>query len=131
MMAKNINEQINIDEPEVHAKKLNLKMSEITKFLRKSDKEILVSLLLSQKSANIFHRFKIENFLQIHSSEWLNSSAYQKVKTIIKQLRIVNDSAERDVKFVEDYNNSIRLDLVLDRRSALTSIERRYINECI
>jgi len=109
MMAKNINEQINIDEPEVHAKKLNLKMSEITTFLSKPDKEILVSLL-SQKSANIFQRFKIENFLHIHPSEWFNSSAYQKGKTIIEQLRIVNDSAERGVKLVEDYNNSITRD---------------------
>jgi len=109
MMAKNINEQINIDEPEVHAKKLNLKMSEIPTFLSKPDKEILVSLL-SQKSANIFQRFKIENFLHIHPSEWLNSSAYQKGKTIIDQLKIVNDSAERGVKLVEDYNNSITRD---------------------
>jgi len=30
MMAKKINEQIKIEEPEVHAKKLNLKISEIT-----------------------------------------------------------------------------------------------------
>jgi len=73
MMAKNINEQINIDETEVHAKKLNLKMSEITTFLSKPDKEILISLL-SQKSANIFQRFKIENFLHIHPSKWLSSS---------------------------------------------------------
>lgn len=109
MMPKNINEQINVDEPEVHAKKLNLKISEIITFLSKLDKEILISLL-SQKSANIFHRFKIENFLHIHPSEWLNSSAYQKGKTIIKQLRIVNDLAERGVKLAEDYNNSITRD---------------------
>jgi len=45
MIANNINKQINIDEPEVHAKKLNLKISEITTFLSKPDKEILISLL--------------------------------------------------------------------------------------
>lgn len=48
--------------------------------------------------------------MHIHPSEWLNSSAYQKGKTIIEQLRIVNDSAERGVKLVEDYNNSITRD---------------------
>ncbi|KAL5240912.1 hypothetical protein ACI65C_008322 [Semiaphis heraclei] len=88
---------------------MNLKMSEITTFLSKPDKEILISLL-SQKSANIFQRFKIENLLRIHPSEWLNSSAYQKGKTIIEQLKVVNDSAERGVKLVEDYNNSITRD---------------------
>jgi len=39
-MEKHINEQINIDEPEVHAI-LNFKISEITTFLSKPDKEIL------------------------------------------------------------------------------------------
>jgi hypothetical protein len=109
IMARNINEQINIEEFEVHTKKLNLKIGEITNFLSKPDKEILISLLY-QKSANIFQRFKIENFLHIHPSQWLNSSAYQKGKTIVEQLRIFNDSAERDVKLVEDYNNSITSD---------------------
>ncbi|KAL4082915.1 hypothetical protein QTP88_029569 [Uroleucon formosanum] len=109
MMANKINEQTNIDEPEVYAKKLNLKINEITTFLSKPDKKILISLL-SPKSTNIFHRFKIEKFLHIHPSKWLNSSAYQKGKTIIEQLRIVNDSAERGVKLVEDYNNSITRD---------------------
>jgi hypothetical protein len=108
-MAKNINEQINIDESEVHTKKYNLKISEITIFLSKPDKEILISLLC-QKSANIFQRFKIENFLHIYPSLWLNSSAYQKGKTIIEQLRNVNNSAERGIKIVEDYNNSITRD---------------------
>jgi len=45
MMAKKINEQINIEEPEVHANKLNLKISGITTFLIKLDEEILISLL--------------------------------------------------------------------------------------
>lgn len=44
MMVKNINEQINIDEPEVHAKKLNLKMSEITTFLNKPDRHFSITV---------------------------------------------------------------------------------------
>jgi len=45
MMAKKINEQINIDEPDVQAKKLNLQISKIITFLSKPDKEMLISLL--------------------------------------------------------------------------------------
>lgn len=44
MMVKNINEQINIDEPEVHAKKFNLKMSEITTFLNKPDRHFSITV---------------------------------------------------------------------------------------
>lgn len=60
---------------------------------------MLVSLL-SKKSINIFQRFKIENFSNIHPSEWLNSSSYQKRKTNIEQLKVVNDSAERGAKLI-------------------------------
>jgi len=45
MIAMEINEQIDIDEHEVHAKKLKLKLSGITTFLIKLDKDILISLL--------------------------------------------------------------------------------------
>lgn len=66
MMVQNTREQT--DEDEVHTKKFNLKISEIATVLSKPDKEIVVSLL-SQKSTNIFHRFKIEKCLHIHRSE--------------------------------------------------------------
>lgn len=63
--------------------------------------------MLSQKSMNIniliLQHFKIENFLHIYPSECLNSSSYQKEKSNIEQLKVVNDSAERGVKFVEDF----------------------------
>ncbi|XP_050528051.1 uncharacterized protein LOC126898147 [Daktulosphaira vitifoliae] len=101
--------QTEIDEMEDHAKKLNLKISDIPTFLSKSNEEILISLL-SKKSADIFDRFKIENFLHISPFEWLNSSAYQKGKNAIEQLKVVNDSAERGVKLIEDFNNSITKD---------------------
>lgn len=51
---------------------------------------------------------KLHKLYNIQWSERLNSSAYQKGKTIIEHLRIVNDSAERGVKLVEDYNTVLR-----------------------
>jgi hypothetical protein len=66
MMAKNINEQININESEVHTKKFNLNIRYNNNFFEQTKQRNFNTLC--RKSTNIYQRFKIENFLHIHPS---------------------------------------------------------------
>lgn len=53
-------------------------------------------------------RFNIEtNFLKLDPSKWHNESEFQKGMNIVKNLHVVNDTAERFVKLMEEYNAAL------------------------
>lgn len=55
-----------------------------------------------------FKKLKIStDFLMLDPAEWLNNSAYVSGLQIVTQLNVINDSAERSVALITDFNNSI------------------------
>jgi hypothetical protein len=83
-------------------KKFPLKMENVDEFL---NKELPINLI-SSKSCKLFKRFGISSdYLKMDPSEWNNNPAYKSAKITIDSLQIVNDTAERGVKLIEDFND--------------------------
>ena len=53
----------------------------------------------------IFSRFNIPSaFLEVDPIEWNNNKEYLKARRVLASLKVVNDTAERYVKLMEEYN---------------------------
>lgn len=60
---------------------------------------------VSAKSKNLFSRLKInETFLQESPSSWDNNVFYLEAKRMVLSLKVVNDTAERAVKLMQDFH---------------------------
>lgn len=60
---------------------------------------------VSKETNNFFSRFGLPStFLQVDPSTWEENSDFQKARAICQDLFVVNDVAERGVKFMKDYN---------------------------
>lgn len=98
MLSKIISEEEIQDEDEVCPKRIEIDTATIL------DKEM--DYFVKPLSLNFFQRFGIDkNFLKIDPSLWAQDVEYQNSLSIIKNLKIVNDTAERAVCLIEDYNN--------------------------
>jgi hypothetical protein len=54
----------------------------------------------------LFQRFRISlDFLQKDPSLWKTTTKYKEAKNIISTLKVVNDSAERGVKLMKEFND--------------------------
>jgi hypothetical protein len=54
----------------------------------------------------MFERFNISvEFLTVDPANWNNLEDYKIGKQIIKSLKVVNDSAEKGIKLIEEYNH--------------------------
>ncbi|KAL4090669.1 hypothetical protein QTP88_025463 [Uroleucon formosanum] len=63
------------------------------------------------ESLTLFNHFKINTeFLKIDPSSWQNNENYKKAAAIIKNIPVVNDIAEQEVKLIEEYNDKITKD---------------------
>lgn len=93
---------INDDEEEIELKKkIALKLEDVSQFIQK---DLLIDLINS-KSIGMFKRFQISTqFLTIDPANWNNHEDYKVGKQIINSLKVVNDTAERGVKLIEEYN---------------------------
>ena len=92
----------NTDQIEVDKRnKLFVKESEVEYVLTKN----LPLDLLSSRSLNMFRRFHIStDFLTTDPSRWKDQKGYNNGKVIIASLKVVNDTAERGVKLMEEFN---------------------------
>jgi len=92
----------NTDHIEVDKRnKLFVKESEVEYVLTKN----LPLDLLSSRSLNMFRRFHIStDFLTTDPSRWKDQKGYNNGKVIIASLKVVNDTAERGVKLMEEFN---------------------------
>jgi hypothetical protein len=90
------------DDEEIELKKkIALKLEDVSHFIRK---DLLIDLINS-KSIGMFKRFEISTqFLTIDPANWNNHEDYIIGKQIINSLKVVNDTAERGVKLIEEYN---------------------------
>ena len=50
------------------------------------------------------------SFLQLDPSEWLQNDAYKSALSVVKNLKVVNDSAERAVHLMSHFHNSLTKD---------------------
>ncbi|KAL7643029.1 UNVERIFIED_CONTAM: hypothetical protein RMT77_006318 [Armadillidium vulgare] len=90
-------------------KKLPLRKEQVSQCLKNSDEEILLNLV-NNNSLYFLRRFKIGNFLHLHPSQWGNCNEYQQGKLLVQNLKIVNDSSERSIKLIQDFNDKVTKD---------------------
>lgn len=59
----------------------------------------------------MFKRFNLsDEFIKIHPNSWNNQSEYKEAEAVIKNIKVVNDAAERGIKLIEEFNTSITYD---------------------
>ena len=89
-----------IDASESSVKKFEIFPNDVENFLTRG-----IDNFISQKTRGFFDRFSIPmDFLQKDPIEWEDDNSFQIGPEIIKKLKVVNDTAERGVKLMEDYN---------------------------
>ena len=54
-----------------------------------------------------FHLTKAQNFLATDLTEWNDDPLYQELKTAASKIKVMNDSAERAIAMVQQYNSSL------------------------
>lgn len=62
--------------------------------------------LFIQNSIKTFKKLNMNNFLYLHPTEQINLNKYNYRKYIIGQLKVVNDSAKRSIKLIQDCNEN-------------------------
>jgi hypothetical protein len=114
-MVNKINADLEMEEEEcegeiLEEKKLQVKRGNLEEFL---DREIstIFEELMAGRTKNILRRFKIkDDFWSVPTNQWDECADYVEGQEKIKQLKVVNDSAERGVRLLEEYNQSITKD---------------------
>ena len=104
-------------------KKLPLPKEKVSQFLQSSDEEILLNLV-NNNSLYFLRRFKIGNFLHLHPSQWVNCNEYQQGKLLVDNLKVVNDSAERGIKLIQDFNHKVTKDE--DQKQFLLQVSHKF-----
>lgn len=62
--------------------------------------------IITNNSKKLFDRFEIsQDFLQLDPMYWKDQDSYKKGRKIMSSLRVVNDTAERGVKLMEEFNS--------------------------
>lgn len=80
---------------------------------------------VSAQSLNFFKRFNIrQEFLKIDPSLWSEDPHYLSGLKIVKNLKVVNDTAERAVHLMEGYNN--RLTRNEDQKQYILQVTSEY-----
>jgi hypothetical protein len=110
-MAGKILSYYNTDEPHDYDRIVRVRVS--TGEAEKLFKEDIIGLdyFVSEQSLAFFKRFNIPtDFLKLDPDAWLKNQEYLKCLAIVRKLKVVNDTAERGVKLIQDYNNSVTKD---------------------
>lgn len=114
------------------SKRLNFHFNEMTEFTHKE-----LHNFVSKSTSNFFKRFKISSdFIARDPAHSLHD--YQHGLTVVRNLTVVNDIAERGVKLMEEYNNNITQDeeqkqyllqIVKDYRSHFPSCSKHSLSK--
>jgi len=84
-------------------------MEEAEKLFKEDNVDL--DYFVSEQSLAFFQRFTIPtDFLNHDPDTWLENQDYLKCQTIVRKLKVINDTAERGVKLIQDYNNSVTKD---------------------
>lgn len=83
-----------------NVKRIQLKPDAVKIFVQKDLHDFVTA-----NTHKFFDRFEIStNFLNEDPLKWNKNEAYNKGKNLINNLNVVNDTAERGVKLIEEYN---------------------------
>ncbi|GBM12970.1 hypothetical protein AVEN_227430-1 [Araneus ventricosus] len=78
--------------------------------LRMGIKKVIEDFI-SQKSLNLLKKLNIDiSFLNISPDPWDRDDSYLKSQEIFQNLRVFNDTAERGVKLMQDFNGLLTVD---------------------
>lgn len=87
------------------------------------DKEL--DYFVNQKTQNFFKRFNINpEFLVSEQETWKNNADYLRALKIVENLRVVNDTAERGVKLIQDFN------ILLTKNEEQKQFVLQAVDEC-
>ncbi|GBO31727.1 hypothetical protein AVEN_25041-1 [Araneus ventricosus] len=76
-----------------------------------SSTEKVIEDFISQKSLNLLKKLNIDiNFLNISPDLWDRDDSYLKSQEIFQNLRVVNDTTERGIKLMQDFNGLLAVD---------------------
>ncbi|KAE9531874.1 hypothetical protein AGLY_010076 [Aphis glycines] len=82
-------------------KRLSLKESEIPEFVKKE-----IEFFVTSRTLDFFKIFNLDTeFLLNDPSDWSENLSFQNAFKTISKLKTVNDTAERGIKLIEDYNS--------------------------
>ncbi|XP_050548499.1 uncharacterized protein LOC126910163 [Daktulosphaira vitifoliae] len=82
-------------------KKFILKFEDLQHFLSKD----LPLDILGNDSKNIFEKFNMfTDFLKVQPDKWNENEGYIEGKRVVESIKVVNDTAERGVKLLTDFN---------------------------
>lgn len=85
-------------------------------------KNCSLSDFVSEKTLNFFNQFGWSTaFLQFDVSNWESSFEFEEAWTFCRDLFVVNDTAERGVKFIKDFNKVLTNDE--DEKQCLNSFD--------
>ena len=66
---------------------------------------------INRSSMKLFERFAIEtDFLEQNPANWYINENYQKGISVLNHIKVVNDAAERGIKFISNFNEKITKD---------------------
>jgi len=102
MLKTNANDNVDTDENNTFAdKRIHLNVNEVPNFIN----NYFIEDFVSSKTIRFFERFNINlSFIETDPSTWDDNLDYCKGKEIVNNLKVVNDTAERAVKLIEDFN---------------------------
>jgi len=84
-------------------KKLSIKPHEVSSLVTKD-----LSHFITKNTKIFFERFGIDtHFLY---DKWINNNAYNEGANIVAHINVVNDTAKRGVKLLEEYNSILTKD---------------------
>lgn len=82
-------------------KRVVIKPSEINTFIEKELHDVV-----TPNTVNFFTRFGISHqFLNEDPQYWSDIEDYKNGMNVVSRIKVVNDTAERAVKLIEEYNN--------------------------
>ncbi|KAF2886364.1 hypothetical protein ILUMI_19808, partial [Ignelater luminosus] len=92
-----------VEDEDLTPKKYLLPYDELNEFLEKD----LPCSLITKRSLNLFKHFKIStSFIESDANEWSHNVSFNKGKEVCNSINVVNDTAERRVKLMEEFNTA-------------------------
>jgi hypothetical protein len=88
------------DSSDESMKKLIINLKNVPNYLNYG-----IQQFISQQSKRFFERFSIPmDFIEKDPTTWTNEDSFKTGMKIVKKLKVVNDTAERGIKLMHDYN---------------------------
>lgn len=108
-MAQKILSYKNLDEDERPARitRVQVSLNEALKVFH----NVSLDKFVSAQSIAFFEYFNVKtDFLTEDPKNWAKNEDFAKLHSFVRDMRVVNDTAERGVKLIEDFNNTITKD---------------------